>query len=179
MLLGPLKIMKFDLGKRARVVALIVAFIVSIIATFLGAVSSMGTSVAQGIVSEVEEATKYLMNVPAIFGNNFMHCLIMFTPILGPPYALYVLYSTGRILAAFAVVHGINPIALFGFTFLFPHAWLEYAAYALAISQSILLIVGTVQRRFKSEGINTCILITVCALLLLLAAAVEITILPK
>ncbi|KPV64682.1 MAG: hypothetical protein AOA65_0898 [Candidatus Bathyarchaeota archaeon BA1] len=166
-----------DPGKKARAIVLVVALTASLVVTLAGTISWMSPSEAQGIVKEVEGQIPYLVSIAAIFGNNFMHCLIMFTPILGPIYALYVLYSTGRVLAAFAMVRGIAPFFLFGFTFLFPHAWVEYMAYALAMSQSVWLIVGLAQRRFKAEAINTCVSITVCALLLLLAAVIEISLL--
>jgi len=172
-------LIKVSLGKRERALTITLVFIASLAVTFAGALSSMSTSEAQGISEEVEETLPSLMSVSAIFGNNFMHCLIMFIPVLGPFYAFYVLYSTGRVLAALAIVRGINPGALFGLTFLFPHAWIEYAAYALAISQSVWLVLGIAQRRFKAEAKNTGISIAVCALLLLSAAAIEMALLQK
>lgn len=179
MRLVSLKMAEVNPSKRARAMALIVAFTVSIAATLVGTIPSMSTSDAQGIVEEFEAEVPHLMSVSAIFRNNFMHCLLMFTPVLGPLYALYVLYSTGRVLAALGIVHGVNPATLFGFTFLFPFAWFEYVAYALAISQSVWIIVGIAQRRFKAEAIITGILIAACALLLLSAAAIEVALLLK
>jgi len=168
-----MRLIKVSLGRRERALTITLAFIASLVITLAGALSSMSTSEAQGIYKEVRDMLPSLMSVSAIFANNLMHCLLMFIPVFGPFYAFYVLYSTGRVLAAFAIVYEINPSALFGLTFLSPHAWIEYAAYALAISQSVWLVIGTAQRRFKAEAKNTGISIALCALLLLSAATIE------
>jgi len=168
-------IMGFEPGNRARVLALILAFLISLAITLAGTLSSMSLSEARGIKEEFERMAPYMMNVPAIFRNNLMYALVMFIPVLGPLSAFYVLYSTGRFLGAFAIVSGENPAVLFIFTFFFPHAWIEYTAYALAISQSLWLTLRLAQRRsLKAEVKNTCISIATCAALLLLGAVVEI-----
>lgn len=172
-------LIKVSLGKRERALTIALAFVASLVITLAGALSSMSTSEAQEISEEVKEMLPSLMSVSAIFANNLLHCLIMFTPVLGPLYAFYVLYSTGRVLAALAIVYEINPGALFGLTFLSPYAWIEYAAYALAISQSVWLILGIAYRRFKAEAKNTAISIAVSTLLLLSAAIIEMALLQK
>ena len=168
--------MEFEPGNRARVLVLILAFLISLAITLAGTLSSMSLSEAQGIQEEFERMAPYMMNVLAIFRNNLMYALIMFIPVLGPLSAFYVLYSTGRFIAAFAMVGGENPVALFILTFFFPHAWIEYTAYALAMSQSLWLTLRIAQRRsFKAEVKNTCMSIAACAALLLLGAVVEMT----
>ena len=170
-----MRITKFDPDNRARVLALTLAFLISLAITFAGTLSSMSPSEAQGIKEEFERMAPYMMNVPAIFRNNLMYALIMFIPVLGPLSAFYVLYSTGRFIAAFAIVSGENPAALFILTFFFPHAWIEYTAYALAMSQSLWLTLRIAQRRsLKAEAKNTCMSIAACAALLLLGAVVEV-----
>ena len=172
-----MRLRNVSLGKRERALTIILAFVASLAVTLAGALSSMSTSEAHEISKEVKEMLPDLMSVPAIFRNNFLHCLLMFTPVFGLFYAFYVLYSTGRVLAALAMVSGINPGALFGITFFLPHAWIEYTAYALAMSQGVWLVLGVAQRRFKAEAKNTGISIVVCALLLLSAAAIEMALL--
>jgi len=168
--------MKSNPGNRARVLVLILAFLSSLAITFAGTFSPMSPSEAQGIYEEFQRALPNLMSIQAIFQNNLMYALIMFVPVLGPLSAFYVLYSTGRLIAAFAMVSGENPAALFILTFFFPHAWIEYAAYALAISQSLWLTLRIAQRRsLKAEAKNTCIFIAACAALLLVGAVVEMT----
>jgi uncharacterized membrane protein SpoIIM required for sporulation len=169
-------IARFDPDNRARVLALILAFLISLAITFAGTLSPMSSSEAQGIKEEFERIAPYIMNVPAIFRNNLMYALIMFIPVLGPLSALYVLYSTGRFIAAFAMVSGENPADLFMLMFTLPHGWIEYTAYALAISQSLWLTLRIVQRRsLKAEAENTCVSIAACAALLLLGAVIEMT----
>ncbi|MEM2936609.1 MAG: stage II sporulation protein M [Candidatus Bathyarchaeia archaeon] len=150
--------------------AVIIVFVILIAVTFVGANSPIDPSEAGGIVEEIENMVPSLQ---LIFGNNFMHCLIMFTPVLGPVWAGYVLYSTGKVFAAFGYVSKISPNLLFGITFLFPHAWLEYLAYTLAVSQSIWLVLMAWQHQLRAELKNLYKMVTVCALLLLLAAFIE------
>lgn len=167
-------IMRIDPSKRARVLALILAFLISLTVTFAGTFSSMSSEEAKWIYEELQEALPNLMSVQAIFQNNFMYASIMFIPVLGPLSAFYVLYSTGRVIAAFALVSGENPTVLFLLTFFLPHAWIEYTAYALSISQSLWLTLRIVQRRsLKAEVKYTCMSIAACAALLLTAAVVE------
>ncbi len=167
-------IMRIDPSRRARVLALILAFLISFAVTFVGTLSSMSPEEAKWIYEELQEALPHLMSIQAIFQNNFMYTLIMFIPVLGPLSGFYVLYSTGRAIAAFALVSGENPAVLFLLTFFFPHAWIEYTAYALAMSQSLWLTLRIVQRRsLKAEAKYTCMFIAACAALLLIAAVVE------
>jgi len=140
--------------------------------TLVGANLQIDPSEARDIVKSMEEMIPHL-GLSGIFGNNFMHCLIMFTPVLGPIWAGYVLYSTGRGLAAFGYINEISPNLLFAITFLLPHAWLEYLACALAVSQSIWLILMARQHQFRAELKNLYKTVTVCALILLLAAFIE------
>lgn len=169
-----MSIMKFNPSNRARVLVLILAFLISVAITLAGTFSSMSPSEAQGIYEEFQEALPHLMSIQAIFQNNLMHALIMFIPVLGPLSGFYVLYSTGRFIAAFAMVSEKNPAFLFMLTFFLPHAWIEYTAYALAISQSLWLTLRIAQRRsLKAEAKNTCVSIAACAALLLLGAVVE------
>jgi len=130
---------------------------------------------AEKTAKEAEEKFSRFKDPTLIFGNNFMHCLVMFTPILGPVYAVFVFYSTGRVIAALATatMTWLNPLGLFALLFLFPHTWIEYIAYALALSQSVWLIIEAFRRRLRNELINTCIFVTVCALALFLAAVIE------
>jgi len=153
--------------------AVVIVFVILITITFVGTNSQIDPSEAGSIVEEME---KIVPSLQLIFGNNFMHCLIMFTPVLGPIYAGYVLYSTGRVLAAFGCVEGISPNLLFVVTFLLPHAWLEYLAYALAVSQNIWLVLMARRHQFRAELKNLYKMVTVCALILLLAAFIEMVI---
>ncbi len=152
--------------------AVAIVFVILILTTFVGANLQIDPSEARNMVKSLEEMVSYVA-LSVIFGNNFMHCLIMFTPVLGPIYAGYVLYSTGRVFAAFGYVSKISPNLLFVTTLLLPHAWLEYLAYALAVSQSVWLILMARRHQLRAEMKNLYKMVTVCALILLLAAFIE------
>ncbi|MEA2089456.1 MAG: stage II sporulation protein M [Thermoproteota archaeon] len=170
-------ITQFDLTRRVRIISVAVFLIASLIVTSVAALMPMTLSEAQKTREEFERIEE-LINVPLIFGNNFMHCLIMFTPFVGPIWGFYVLYNTGRAISAIALTETpkINPIFVLAFLFLFPVAWMEYVAYATAMSQSVWFTWQIFQHQFKKESFKTCVLITFCALLLLLAAVIEIAI---
>ena len=158
-----------------RIKTLIIAIIICLVVTFFGAVLPIDPTEAQDIFEEFEELEKITPTfiTATIYGNNLMHCVIMFTPFVGPFYGVYVLFSTGRALASIASVQGANPAGLFAVTFIFPHAWIEYVSYALAISESFWLGFMIVKRRFKGELANLFKAISACALLLLSAAFIE------
>jgi len=145
----------------------------SFISTFLGTTAPVTQAEAEEIYKEFAESSKYISTAQFIFGNNFLHCLLMFIPAVGPPYGLYVMYNTGIILKMLAVAQGIDVfVALLGI-FIFPFAWMEYVAYALAMSQSVSLLRRFLKREAKSELIRTCVWITLCAIILLVAAVME------
>ena len=114
--------------------------------------------------------------IQLIFGNNMMYCLVMFIPFVGPIGGFYVLYSTGRVLAAWSSVLGADPILLFLSLLIYPHAWLEYASYSLAVSESMWLSFYVLKYRFRglrAEAINAAKYISICTGLLLAGALVE------
>lgn len=158
-----------------RIKSLIIAIIICLVATLLGAVFPMESREAQEIFEELKEFEKLTptFRTATIYGNNLMHCLVMFTPFLGPFYGVYVFFSTGRALASIASVQAADPVIIFALTFVLPHAWIEYVSYALAISESFWLALMIVKHRFKGELSNVFKAISACALLLLSAAFIE------
>ena len=168
-----MRIIQFKVSTRFRIAASVAALFVAVLFTLGGTLSQMDTAEAEIIYAEFENLASQIMGVQGIFLNNFFICLMMFVPVIGPLYAIFVMYSTGRVIAAIAIVRGVDPAALFATTFVFPHAWIEYVAYGLAISQSVWLIVGIPQHRFKAELVTTLKMIMLSALILLLAAIVE------
>jgi hypothetical protein len=108
-----------------------------------------------------------------IFGNNFMICLLMFIPIIGPFLGFYALFNTGTVINAIAIAEGYPSTLVFIALFITPVAWIEYAAYSTAISESIWLFKRFLQKRTWSELKIACIFISICAILLLIGAIVE------
>jgi len=103
-----------------------------------------------------------------------MISLIMFVPIIGPIFGFYALYNTGVAIAAQSIGEGIHPLTVFLFLFIFPPTWLEFIAYSTAIAESFWLAWRIIKHKGKKEIVNACILISICAVMLLIAAIIEI-----
>jgi len=161
-------------GVENRLLWIFVFFVVSVAVMAVGASLPVDRLEAERFYDEFKTESQYIDMVPFIFGNNFMHTLIMFVPFLGPIYGMFVFFNTGIVLAMIAVASGVNVPLLFVLLFLFPHAWLEFIAYSLALSQSLLLALAIFRGRVKQELTRTCIVVTVCALILFLAAVIEV-----
>jgi hypothetical protein len=140
----------------------------------IGAAMPINSSEAKTTDEELRNEFQYIATVPGIFGNNFFHSLLMFTPFIGPIYGGLVFFNTGYVVAIIAAARGFPTGLLFTTLFLYPHTWLEFFAYSLALSQSAFLAMAIIKGRFKQEALRTCVIITICALILLLAAVVEI-----
>ena len=149
-----------------------------LIVTSAGALSNVNVTEAKTIVKDFNEMEEIIrkVGVRLIFGNNLMYCLIMFIPFIGPIGGFYVLYSTGKVLAAISRTVGANPLILLMSIMIFPHAWLEYISYSLAITEGILLSIYILKYRFRgvrAEAMNVAKYIAVCSILLLIGAAIE------
>lgn len=160
----------------------IIGFIfLSMIITIAGVLTPLSSEEANAIGNELNETRNTMdsmpvvRQVPFIFGNNFMICLAGFVPIAGPIFECYVLYSTGVVIAADSY-NKANPLMVFLFLFIFPFTWLEFIAYSIAFAESVWLTWRIIQRRFRSEVVTTCKFISICAVMLLLAAVIEIAI---
>jgi hypothetical protein len=161
---------------RRRGIWIIAFFAAAVVIMAIGAMVPISHTDAEPIYNEFENELKYIATVPGIFGNNFFHSLIMFTPFVGPLYGGFVFFNTGTILEIIAIVQNTNTGLLFVTLFLFPHTWLEFFAYSLAMSQSVFLSMAIVRGRFRQELVRTCVIMAVCALILLLAALAEVII---
>jgi len=145
----------------------------------MGALSKVNYSEAQVIIEDFEKMEDALQTagIQLIFGNNMMYCLVMFIPFAGPIGGLYVLYSTGKVLAAWSSTLGTDPMLLFLSLMIYPHAWMEYVSYSLAVSESMWLSFCMLKYRFRglrAEIINTAKYISICAVLLLIGAFIEV-----
>jgi hypothetical protein len=114
--------------------------------------------------------------IQIIFGNNLMYCLIMFVPLLGSIFGFYVLYSTGWVLSALGVAVGTNPALLFLALLIYPHFWLEYFSYGLAVSEGFWIVYMARKggiKGLKKECMDATKVVTLCMILLLLGAFTE------
>ena len=162
---------RFDTHTRIVITALFL--VVALILTAVGVlVVRIDRSEAEEIMEQLQEEFSQL-DTSTIFGNNLIHTLIMFVPIIGPIWGCFVLFNTGTIISVIGIAEGVSPILVFLLLFLTPVFWLEFGVYSIAMAQSTILLWQMLRRRGKKEGVRTCILVTVCALILLLAAIVE------
>jgi hypothetical protein len=164
------------LDLRRRGIWIIVFLAVSIGIMSVGVFMPVNRIEAITTYQDLQNQFQYVATLPGIFGNNFFHALIMFTPFIGPLYGALVFFNTGYVVAILAAgaPTPINAGLLFANLFLYPHTWLELFAYSLALSQSVFLAMAIVKGRFKQEAIRTCVIIAICALILLLAAVLEL-----
>jgi len=178
--------LKLDFWKNApskikRIISIVAFFCISIIVTVAGVLTPLTTEEVNILgedLSKTQKTVENLQEMPQIsfiFGNNLMICLIGFTPLVGPAFEYYVLYSTGVVISAYSSYEQIqvNPLLLFFLLFLFPFTWLEFIAYSTAIAGSVWLTWRIINRKGRREIKNTCILISVCAVMLVAAAIIE------
>ncbi|MGB9777887.1 MAG: stage II sporulation protein M [Candidatus Bathyarchaeales archaeon] len=160
-----------------RIITIAIVFIFAVIITTVGTWTPIEEHEAKEIDDAMNQTVNSLMAnnalVQYIFGNNFMFTLIMFVPIIGVAFGAYVLYNTGAVIAAIAISNQIPPALSLIALFLTPVAWLEFIAYSTAMAESIWLTYRIWRRRGKHELINACKFISVCAVILLVAAIIE------
>lgn len=140
----------------------------------MGASMPMSHAEAKTIYNQLQSGVQYTDTVDMIFGHNFFLTMIMFAPFVGPIFGLFSSFSTGFALEAIAIKKSVGTGLLFGSLFLYPHTWLELIAYSLAMSQSVFLATAIARGRFRQELVRTCVIVTACALILLLAAVFEV-----
>ncbi|MEM3700607.1 MAG: stage II sporulation protein M [Candidatus Bathyarchaeia archaeon] len=160
-----------------RIITIAIVFVFAVIVTTVGTWTPIEKQEADEIGNEMNQTINSLIAnnalVQYIFGNNFMFTLLMFVPIIGVAFGAYVLYNTGAVIAAIAISNEVSPALSLIALFLTPIAWLEFIAYSTAMAESIWLTYRLWQRRGKHELINACKFISVCAVILLVAAIIE------
>jgi len=160
-------------SKIKRILTIVAFFLLSIVITIAGVLTPLSASEAKDVKQELDRV-RGNVNVPFIFGNNFIICLAMFVPFAGPIFGCYALYNTGVVVAAESVTAGLPPLMVFLSIFILPFAWLEFLAYSTAFAQSFWLFWRIIQHKGKKELVNTCILVSICAVTLVVAAIMEI-----
>ncbi|MEM2081269.1 MAG: stage II sporulation protein M [Candidatus Bathyarchaeia archaeon] len=163
--------------KRKRIYSVIAVFVLSVIITLIGSFMPVDAEQARQISEKLNQtlttATESEMLMQYIFGNNFFICLIMFIPVVGPIFGFFVLFSTGAAASAVAATQGFPSIIAVIALIITPVFWLEYVAYSTAMAMSVWLFRRILQGRGRHEFRNTCLFITLCAVLLVIGAAVE------
>jgi hypothetical protein len=164
-------------SKTKRIYLIIFILIIGTILTVIGSYIPVTGQDAQKRYDAVNDTLtqnpSFAGRTEAIFQNNLIICLIMFIPFLGPLFGMFALFNTGLSLSAIAYVQqasvGLKLLNLV----LTPVFWLEFAAYSIAMAESIWLTRRLMQGRGKHELKNTLILIGICAVILIVGAVVE------
>ena len=164
--------------RRKRIYSIIAVFIVALAVTAIGTLTPVSPEEANQINDELNQTVSTLNERGAltqfIFGNNFLISLLMFIPVIGPLLGLFIMFNTGAAIGAIATANGFSPSLGLAALFLTPVAWLEFAAYSTAMAASVWLFWRLITRRGLRELRVTCIFISICAVLLLVGAIVEV-----
>ncbi len=169
---GMLRISRFDINTRLLIT--IIVFIVALLITMVGLLAvNVDFSEAQRRESELQKEFERFNDPRAILGNNLIHTLIMFVPIWGPIWGGFVLFNTGTTIGILATAYEVPSILIFLTLFLTPVFWLEFCAYSIAMAESVVLLLQITRGHGRLEAVRMCILVTGCALTLLLSAVVE------
>jgi len=159
-----------------RILSIVAIFIVAIMITVIGSLMPMDPQQAKDISNDLNQTVNTMKQddtlLPYIFGNNFMICLLMFVPVIGPLLGFYILFNTGTVIGAISTAEGIPTIVALAATFI-PIGIIEFTAYSTAMTESIWLFRRILQGRGKHEFRNACLFIALCAVLLLLGAIIE------
>jgi hypothetical protein len=159
-----------------RILSIVAIFIVAIMITVIGSLMPMDPQQAKDISNDLNQTVNTMKQndtlLPYIFGNNFMICLLMFIPVIGPLLGFYILFNTGTVIGAISTAEGIPAIIALVATFI-PIGLIEFTAYSTAMTESIWLFRRITQGRGIRELKNACIFISIAAVLLFLGAVIE------
>lgn len=165
--------------RKKRVISILAFFAFSIAVTVAGVLTPLSVTESKDRSQELQEMQSEIGHMDvwsgtkSIFTNNFLICLMMFIPIVGPFIGSYILYNTGVMIAAESNVAHAPALLVFLLLIILPFAWMEFVAYSTAFAGSVWLTWRTIQRKGRKELVMTCILIGACAEILLVAAFIE------
>ena len=151
----------------------------AVMVTLFGVMEHVSVSEAKSVGEKYRGLDEILRvgGLQYIFGNNMIICLFTFIPFFGPLDCFYALYRTGWVIAALSTVSGLNPLMIYVHLWMgYVHTWLEYGAVSLALSESLILSYYILRYRWRGlrmEARNVPLILTVCVVLLFLAAAAE------
>ncbi len=163
--------------RKMRLISIALVFVASVTVTGLATLTPMSKQDAEITYDQLNMTVTSMKEngvlLPNIFGNNLMITVMMFIPVIGPILGFYAFYNTGVVIGATGIVYGLHPLVGYAALWLTPIAWLEFTAYSTAIAASLWLTWRLVQGRGMHELVNTSKFLSVCTLILLLAAIIE------
>lgn len=163
--------------RRKRIYLILAVFVLGFLATVIGSFIPLdpqtSNMLSQNLNQTLNENRANNTLTQYIFINNFSICLLMFVPVLGFAAGLFILFDTGLALSAIAATQGYPAYLGILSLVITPVFWLEFAAYSIAMAESIWLFRRLLQRRWR-ELKWTAMFIGICAGLLALGAVVEV-----
>ena len=179
--------------RRKRIYSILAIFFVGFLVTLIGSYIPLShqdaNTLSQQLNSTLNEHKASNTLTEYIFLNNFEICLLMFIPVAGAALGMFILFDTGVALGAISYVQGYPPYIAILSELLTPVFWLEFAAYSIAMAESIWLFRRITQLRlhtesgqmkwsnfslFKKELMWLGIGIAICAGILAVGAVVEV-----
>jgi len=134
------------------------------------------TTMDRETATEVLEPLKnFNPTIENIAYNNIFNVMLISTPGIGVLLLTYAGYNAGLIIAAIHIeAFGFNSLSNLIPLFQNPVFWLEATSFCLAASQGVMFILGGLTKRWREEGRNMLITMAICALVLLIAAYLEV-----
>jgi len=164
--------------RRRRILSIIAVLVVALAVTAIGSQLPVNREQANQISDELNQTIAILESHGAltqyIFGNNFMICLLMFVPLIGPLAGLFIMFNTGSAIGAIATAGGYSPIVALVALFITPVAWLEFTAYSTAMAESVWLFRRLLQGLGVRELRKASVFVSICAVILAVGAIVEV-----
>lgn len=183
-----------------RLASIFIMLLISLLITGIGSTTELSleesSKIYKNISNILEEIKKsdFLGKINIIFLNNFKATLLMIIPVLGFFIAIMIFYNTGLTISAIfyeLCKGGALPlpcstpnggIFLFIALLLYPHTWIEYFTYSLALTQNLMLsymilsaLKGRSKINLKREGTITLLVILIAGLLLYIGAVIELS----
>ncbi len=164
-------------GRRIRIILFFFSLSLFLVTFFAGSQVQLSRDEALAMVKEFEEAIGPDPTAETIILHNTALCLQFFIPVLGVVSLGVVGFSSGNVLAAIALSspYPISASDLFTYTLATPVAWIEFAAYSLASSEGIMIIISVFSRRLRKEAKALLLTLVVSILLLVLGGFVEVS----
>jgi len=156
---------------RALIISAIIIFSTLLLSSFVGFNASPED--AQQIATELENLAS-TTTWTDIFLNNFLLTLIAFIPVFGILFEVFVQFNTGYAFGAVAQIYHVNNIRAVLITLATPVGLLEYSAYILALTESLIMLYSIYKKELKKRLVtHTWKTLIAVASLLLIGAVVE------
>jgi hypothetical protein len=161
--------------KRVRLFFLLLA--ISIIIIFVSSSLPVSVTSANETQTKVDnqvhdlKASNSLMQF--IFGNNLIISIVMMLPFAGTGFGMFVLFNTGKVIGAEAVAQSVSPLVMNVALFSTPVFWLEFFAYSLAMTESIIFTYYAITHRARQEIPKLAISLSLCVGALFVGAILE------